>query len=371
VEVIYPGAEYAQKVTTQVVAGNPPAAFRGWVNSVQSMAPTSQLTALDDLVKRERGFNLPDYWPAAVAMSSFQGKLYGIPKTVTPTVLFYSKKRLREGGVDANRLPDTLEDWVALGDKLFEKAGDGYAKVGYVPWIPGANAQGYLPAFGAEWYDARTARVTANTPECVACFEWHKSVADHYSPAALDPFVAANNAGGWGRYAKTGAMHTGLVGVWAQPGWWMGSALEWAAPDLDLAYRPLPKARAARNPKASLLTGNEWMIPAGARLQEGGWAVLQWMGSEKVMLRLAVMDTLVPGRKSVTTNPEYARQPWSKVWVEVAEKARPEDIHVSASLMATRLNAALNDVIRGRQTAKDALDAVTREVQADLDSKKR
>ena len=113
------------------------------------------------------------------------------------------------------------------------------------------------------------------------------------------------------------------------------------------------------------------MIPAGAKLQEGGWAVLQWMGSEKVMLRLAVMDTLVPGRKSVTTNPEYARQPWSKVWVEVAEKARPEDIHVSASLMATRLNAALNDVIRGRQTAKDALDAVTREVQADLDSKKR
>ena len=259
----------------------------------------------------------------------------------------------------------------ALGDKLFEKAGDGYAKVGYAPWIPGANAQGYLPAFGAEWYDARTARVTANTPECVACFEWHKSVADHYSPAALDPFVAANNAGGWGRYAKTGAMHTGLVGVWAQQGWWMGSALEWAAPDLDLAYRPLPKARAARNPRASLLTGNEWMIPAGARLQEGGWAVLQWMGSEKVMLRLAVMDTLVPGRKSVTTNPEYARQPWSKVWVEVAEKARPEDIHVSASLMATQLNAALNDVIRGRQTAKDALDAVTREVQADLDSKKR
>ena len=295
------------------------------------------MTALDDLVKRERGFNLPDFWPAAVAMSSFQGKLYGIPKTVTPTVLFYSKKRLREGGVDANRLPDTLEDWVALGDKLFEKAGDGYAKVGYVPWIPGANAQGYLPAFGAEWYDARTARVTANTPECVACLEWHKSVADHYSPAALDPFVAANNAGGWGRYAKTGAMHTGLVGVWAQQGWWMGSALEWAAPDLDLAYRPLPKARAARNPRASLLTGNEWMIPAGARLQEGGWAVLQWMGSEKVMLRLAVMDTLVPGRKSVTTNPEYARQPWSKVWVEVAEKARPEDIHVSASLMATRL----------------------------------
>jgi hypothetical protein len=39
--------------------------------------------------------------------------------------------------------------------------------------------------------------------------------------------------------------------------------------------------------------------------------------------------------------------------------------------MTQRLNAALNDVIRGKQNAKDALDAVTREVQADLDSKKR
>jgi hypothetical protein len=73
----------------------------------------------------------------------------------------------------------------------------------------------------------------------------------------------------------------------------------------------------------------------------------------------------------VTGNAEYTKQPWSKVWVETAEKARPEDIHVSAALMTQRLNAALNDVIRGRQNAKDALDAVTREVQADLDSKRR
>jgi ABC-type glycerol-3-phosphate transport system substrate-binding protein len=371
VNIVYPGDGYEQKLTTQVVAGNPPAAFRGWVRSIQSMAPTSQLTALDAFVKNEKGFNLPDFWPAATAMSTYQGHLFGIPKTVQPQVLFYSRRRMREAGIDASKLPDTLEDWVLLGDKLFEKSGDAYAKVGFVPWIPGVNAPAFLPEFGADWFDAKNMKVTANTPECIACFEWHKSVADRYSPAAVDPFVAANNAAGWGRYSKTGAMHTGLVAIFQHAGWWLGSALEWMQPDLDLAYRPVPRAKNAKNPKASQMTGNEWMIPAGAPLQEGGWAVLKWMATEPVMLKLAIMDTLLPGRKSVTNAPEYAKQPFSKVWIEVAGNARPEDVHVSAALMTQRLNAALNDVLRGKQNAKDALDAVTREVQADLDSKRR
>ena len=371
VEIIYPGDGYDQKITTQVVAGNPPAAFRGWVRSIQSMAPTSQLTPLDTFVKNEKGFKAEDFWPAAIAMSTYQGKLYGIPKTVQPQVLFYSRRRLREAGLDPNKLPDALEDWVLLGDKLFEKSGDSYAKVGFVPWIPGVNAPAFLPEFGADWFDAKNMKVTANTPECIACFDWHKAVADRYSPTSLDPFIAANNAGGWGRYAKTGAMHTGLVGIFQHAGWWLGSALEWMEKDLDLAYRPVPRAKNAKNPKASQMTGNEWMIPAGAPMQEGGWSVLKWMATEPVMLKLAIMDTLLPGRKSVTSHADYAKQPFSKVWIEVAANARPEDIHVSAALMTQRLNSALNDVIRGKQNAKDALDAVTREVQADLDSKKR
>jgi multiple sugar transport system substrate-binding protein len=371
VELVYPGDQYAQKITTQVVAGSAPSAFRGWVSSIQAMAPSDQLMPLDNYVKNEKGFNVADFWPTAIAMSSYQGKLYGIPKTFTPTVLFYSRKRLREAGIDVNRLPDILEDWVAVGDKLFERSGDGYAKVGFIPWIPNVNALAFLPEFGADWFDAANMKVRANTPEAIAAFEWHKSVADRYSPTALDPFVAANNAGGWGRYSKTGAMHTGLVSIWQQQGWWLGSAMEWAAPDLDLAYRPMPAAKSARNPKLGTVTGNEWMIPAGAKHPEGGWALLKWMGGEKAMLTLSVMDTLLPGRKSVTTHAEYAKQPWSKVWIEVANKARPEDVFVSAALLTTRLNAALGDVIRGRQNAKDALDSVTREVQADLDSKKR
>src|SRR5687768_15533240 len=55
VELIYPGDMYEQKLTTQVVAGTPPAAFRGWVRSVQAMAPSDQLMPLDNYVKNEKG----------------------------------------------------------------------------------------------------------------------------------------------------------------------------------------------------------------------------------------------------------------------------------------------------------------------------
>ncbi|MGH2352079.1 MAG: extracellular solute-binding protein [Chloroflexota bacterium] len=371
VEIIYPGAEYHKKITTQVVAGNPPAAFRGWVSSIQAMAPSEQVTALDGLAKAEKGFNLADFWPTAVALSSYQGKLYGIPTTFTPSVLFYSRGRLREAGIDPNRLPDTLQDWVALGDKLFEKSPEGYAKIGFVPHIPSVTAQAFLPSFGADWFDAKNMKVTANTPEAVACFEWVKSVADRYGVPALDAFADQHKANGWGRYAKNGAMHNGLVPIFQRAGWWMGSALEWGAPDLDLAYRPIPPAKGATRPQAGSVTGNEWMIPQGATPLEGGWAVLKWMGSEAVMLRMAIMDTLLPGRKSVTTHQEYAKQPWSKVWVEVAGNARPEDVFMSGAMLLQRLNAALNDVIHSKRAPKEALDDVTREVQADLDSKRR
>jgi ABC-type glycerol-3-phosphate transport system substrate-binding protein len=243
--------------------------------------------------------------------------------------------------------------------------------VGFVPWIPNVNALAFLPEFGADWFDAKNMKVRANTPEAIACFEWQKSVADRYGPSALEPFVAQYNPGGWGRYSKTGAMHTGLVGIWQQQGWWLGSALEWMQPDLDLGYRPMPVAKGARTAKLGTVTGNEWMIPTGAKHVEGGWEVLKWFATEPVALKMATMDTLLPGRKSVTASPEYQKLSFSKVWVEIADKGRPEDIFVSAALLTQRLNAALNDVIRGKQTAKDALDAVTRDVQADLDSKKR
>src|SRR5438552_16090670 len=126
-------------------------------------------------------------------------------------------------------------------------------------------------------------------------------------------------------------MHSGLVGILQQQGWLLGSSMEWMQPDLDLAYRPMPVAKEAKTSKLGTVTANEWMIPAGTKQVEGGWQVLKWFATEPVALKMATMDTLLPGRKSVTSSAEYQKLPFSKVWVEIADKGRPEDIFVSAS----------------------------------------
>src|SRR5262245_59458749 len=154
------------KVPAVVAAGTGPDAFRGNLSQMQSYPMAGVVQPLDQYMKGDTGYRLDEFWPPVQQMSAYAGKHYGASPTMTPQGYFVNRDRLRQGGVNPDRPPGTLQDWEQALHPLFEPEGAGWRRIGWLPWVPNlSQAPGhYLAAFGAEWFDPKNERVLANSP---------------------------------------------------------------------------------------------------------------------------------------------------------------------------------------------------------------
>src|SRR5207249_7214220 len=134
-----------------VAAGIGPDAVRLGTPQMQSYPMQGIVLALDSLSKGDKAFQPDDVFPAIKELSTYQGKTYAVSETMTPQALFVNRDRVKEGGVDPDRLPNTLQELEQVVPPLFERGDSGYRKVGWVPWIPDSGAAiHYLAAAGAD-----------------------------------------------------------------------------------------------------------------------------------------------------------------------------------------------------------------------------
>ncbi len=364
----------AQKVATSVAAGAGPDALRGGTSEMQNYPMAGIAQPLDPFIKGDKSFQPDDVYPAIKQLSTYQDKTYAVSETMIPQAFFLNRDRMRQVGMDVNKLPATLQDWEQAVPPLFTREGAGYRQIGWIPWIPvGQAATHYFAAWGAEWFDPKNEKVTANSPACVQVFEWFRGMAGRYGADAIVDFITRNNANQWGRYTANGPMYDGSIAIFNHSLWEYGSIRQYA-PKVDFQLIPMPLAKGATNGRPGVLVANFWFITTPAKNPKGGWEVLKWITVRKEsVIALAQLDTLVPSRKSLATAKEFIDfAPWARLFAEeVVPKVKPDYIFASAALLNSQLQVALNNVYQGKAGTREALDDVVRTVQADLDSKKR
>lgn len=103
-----PAADYTQKLTFQLAGGNAPDA--GWL--MEDAAPTfASAGALEDIgpvLNSVEGYDLADFSEPAMGLWSGDGKVWGVPFSTSPFVIFYNKDMFDAAG---------LEDPLALAAK--------------------------------------------------------------------------------------------------------------------------------------------------------------------------------------------------------------------------------------------------------------
>jgi sn-glycerol 3-phosphate transport system substrate-binding protein len=113
-----------QKLTTSI-AGNatPDVAEIPQTRGIMEFAASGKLLPLDDfMAKGEKD----DFYEAALARYTVNGKLYAIPNAVSTSLLYYNADLFKEAGLDPNKPPQTWDDVVAYGKKLTRDTdGDG------------------------------------------------------------------------------------------------------------------------------------------------------------------------------------------------------------------------------------------------------
>lgn len=121
------------------------------------------------------GLTGEDFFAGAYDTVEYDGGVYGVPLTMTTTVLFYNKEYVSE-------LPASWADWLALGQNrpadtaLFDGIGSG----GYASWY----FQAFLSNVGGTLMDASNRTVTFNSDQGVAAAQMLRDMYN-LSPANL------------------------------------------------------------------------------------------------------------------------------------------------------------------------------------------
>jgi multiple sugar transport system substrate-binding protein len=95
-----PAGDYTQKLTFQLAGGNPPDA--GWM--MEDAAPTfANAGVLEDLaptLNGDEGYDLADFSEPAMGLWSGDGKVWGVPFSTSPFVVFYNKDLFDQAGLE-------------------------------------------------------------------------------------------------------------------------------------------------------------------------------------------------------------------------------------------------------------------------------
>ena len=125
-----PWGDYFTKVQTLWASGDatqiPDVLF---LTPVLPYAAQGVLENLDPYIEKA-GYDLEDYWPSLLDLSSFDGSVYGFPRDSGLEVLYYNKDIFDEAGLEYPNDDWTWDDLRAAAEALTVKDGDQTTRYG-------------------------------------------------------------------------------------------------------------------------------------------------------------------------------------------------------------------------------------------------
>lgn len=188
VEQIVEWGELYNKLTTAVVAGDPPDVSVMHLALVPDFASRGALTALDNYASKDL---IADYVPAIISKAYFAGKLYAIPFDTHPLVFYYNKKLLKQAGlVDQNGQPLVPKTW----DEMIEYAKTVKSKLGLEtalsvelgPMVGERLFVAYYTQLGGEFYDEKTNTIKLDIEKAKKTYEFIKNLYDSGITKSMD-----------------------------------------------------------------------------------------------------------------------------------------------------------------------------------------
>lgn len=165
-------ADARQKVITAFASG-----ALNEVPTVVQTAPVSMLAMAEAGILEDLTDFLTPYADTlvdgALEELKYKGRVYALPESIRPQLLFYNIEIFEEYGIDPDEM-DTIEGWIEVGRKLKELSG-GTVYLSYID--PGANAwryygrRGFMPQAEARIWDDEGNVVIDTDPGARLAFE--------------------------------------------------------------------------------------------------------------------------------------------------------------------------------------------------------
>jgi multiple sugar transport system substrate-binding protein len=318
--------------------------------------------AIDGFIKQDKSFKLDDYAAGPVNAYKAGGKLWGIPQTPNPVMLYYNRAQLDKTG----QQPPS-NDWDT--DKFLDTVKRATTGVGtdQVVWGYAFNRRwslmlGWLAAFGGSMTSADRTKFTMDTADALAALQYDVDlIYKHRTGPPPDPAVgsavglllpspAQFNAG---NVAYT------LDGIAGAPGYKqsIGDKFGW-----DVL--PLPKGPKGRG---STLSGDGWWIKKETKVPQAAWELVKVMVGEEHQRAQLQAAALYPSLKRLV--PDYFKLTNVKNQDAVVMTAEqigiPFPVTPSFSTWTAEILApAMTEMWNNKKTPKDAMSGIASQINA-------
>ena len=360
------GSIKTEEIAAAVAGGAPPDMVIMCNNvPIPGFAHDGVILPMDDLLT-QIGADTSNIIPASLDVGDVPGQ--ALWPAVPPGHLGFAwnTDEFTAAGLDPTKPPKTLDELWDDAKKLTLYNADGSIKqAGFIPDYPGKNLTEFSQLFGCNYYDEANKKITVDSPECVAWFDWYKSYYTEYDKkGALTNLIASKGSEDEDLF-YTGKVAMGLFGEWLP-----GSAYAPNfAPNLKYETAPFPSDIAGEY-GAGFVNGNAFFIPKGSKDPAAAATFGMYLMTDAPSRKMAIQNASVPQLKSLTTDPTLTAVPHFATFLDIANfpKTWTNPMISQWSEFHDGMDTALDSVLTGGVASADALSAVAKQIQTELDA---
>lgn len=285
--VAMPGNNLDVKLFLSISGGAPPDLINQDDPLIADWAERGALTPIEEIASPAEVAELREFlFPAAVRLTEYDQKLYGVCNGLDIRALYYNKTLLQSRGYEA---PTSLEALNNIATEFTERNSEGrITRFGYVPDARRLWAWGIV--FGGDFYDEDSQTPTADDERIVQALRWMGGASNRLGVTTSDiqafrqgdqslpgkpfPLLPISPDSPHGRYALI------IDGQWRVRDIMESyeSRTSQNLPVAEIGVCPLPPPQGGEQ-NAGWVNGNYFIVPRGARQSQGAWEFMKfWIG---------------------------------------------------------------------------------------------
>lgn len=346
------------KLLTAIAAGVGPDTYLLDRFTVSQRASAGILVALDGYIPGIREWIEETYLDFGWKEVVYKDKVWALPFDTDVRALYYRKDFFDEAGLNP---PATIAEMDAAAEKLTVRKAGKLQRMGFVPWWNQGWHYTWGWAFGGEFYNADTQKITANDSRIVESFAWQKSYLDKYGMKDVHGFSASYEA----QAEVLDPFISGKVAMVISGDWYIGNMRRFG-PDVEYGIVPIPRPAQFTEP-TTWSGGWSIVIPVGAKNPEAAAKFVKWYSGVEANEMYAEGTFHLPVTRVGAATTFLREEPGYKVFIDVLPYSQNRPVIPVGGLYWDELTAARDYVIYDKKTPKQALDDATAKVQAELD----
>lgn len=350
--------------------------------SIGTYAARGALVPLGNCFRRE-GINKDDYRKAALAEVSYKGQIYGAPEFTNQITIIVNNDAAQKAGVSVADIQTTNWRRLKQANKKLLKIDNGrLTRIGFDPKIPEFFPL-WVKWFGKDLISKDGLKAQLNTREAVAALAYTVGLINDHG--GWNKFKAFRDT--WDFFGRNNQVAADQVGAWPMESFYYNVLAEGNKVNITAKFFTNRKGG-----PISMLSGNAWAIPKGSKNPGLACKYIKALQADSSWLAVAKSRFDLRKRQGRAFTGLYTAKATAdvKIYEDIYQPMGNKDFDDAVSLLvrapryafAVPLSPAsaefrqawvdaINRVLEGRQTPRQALDQAQREAQDAINKAKR